>query len=75
MLRATAQRARAVKGYSSDNPVREPLVIVELPLAVVVVALTDQVQAESNRLALVQVRHQALTAEQRPDEGGFTEKK
>lgn len=50
---------------SSDDPVCEPLVIVELPLAVVVVALTDQVQAKRNRLTLVQMRHQSLTAKKR----------
>lgn len=42
-------------------PVRKPLVVVELPLPVVVVALSDEIQAEGDRLALIEVRHQALT--------------
>lgn len=45
---------------SSDDSVGKPLVVVELPLPVVVIALSNQLQAEGDRLTFVQVWHQAL---------------
>lgn len=52
---------------SGHDPVGEPLVVIELPLPVVVVALSDKVQAKGHRFALVQVWHQPFAG--RTEEG------
>ena len=51
----------ATPNKSSHDPVGEPLVVVVLPLAVVVVALAYEVQTKSHRLALVQMGHETVT--------------
>lgn len=55
---------RQISGWivSRHDPIREPLIVVELPLPVVVVALSNQVQAERHGLTLVQMWHQAFAA-------------
>lgn len=62
---------RPSHGFSlGDDSIGKPLEIVVLPLPVVVIALSDEVQAKGNRFVFVEVRHQPFAGVQAETETG-----